>query len=668
MQEKTKSWKIFLIIALVSFSFANFQIGIFRELRYHVLPVPPTVYFALSLTYMGIGVILSKICTFRYALILSPLLVFVSCFVIIYSNFNLHHLAGSGEGGGWITASLLSSPLYGVPSFMYGMLIASLLQRAKKEGTLTFAYAIDLISLGISEILASFLVLISNPLVMVALSILMLSLAMIIASAKNKFSLIYGVLAAFLITGVIDDSNVENSDISIWSPYRKIDVRYDEKSVYLFSDSVLWSHFSRDDVENSYDDIRVIPYLISHKVNQIPRKILIIGSGIGIDVYIARDIFPLSEIISVEIDPGFIEVGRAIPWLWERYRTSHIFIGNGAYFLKNSREKFDIIFFSFVDPGARISLLGFPDEEPLYTVENLRNAFEKLSSHGMILITRVFISKLEEKFLGTLCATISEAGIQNFRIYTSDVFSSDALELKIMFLLIFKELKWENLYSELQQNRKVYSLLRSEVLCEDVKVKWQKPSTVNRPFTFAFYDIPYYSIFIFIVLLLVSTLSGRKTGISFFLMGFSGIMAEAFSVYLGVNHFKNPFFGASFCLGLFLISGGISSAFIKFLGKKSVFFSLLFIPAFASDNPVFVSLSMGFASSWLFPLSLEMQSDKKIFLPFFWDILGCVSAPFIFWFVFMQMGIYAVKALVILSFILAMLGSLLSSESRKIHN
>ncbi len=664
MQGKTKSWKIFLIITLVSFSFANFQIGIFRELRYHVLPVPPTVYFALSLTYMGIGVILSGICIFRYALILSPLLVFISCFVIIYFDFNLHHLAGSG--GGWIIASLLSSPLYGVPSFMYGVLVASLLQKAKEGGTLHIAYAIDLIALGISEILASFFVLISNPLAMVALSILMLSFAMIISSVKNKFSLIYGVLAAFLITGVIDDSNVENSDISIWSPYRKIDVRYDKKSVYLFSDSVLWSHFSRDDVENSHDDIRVIPYLISHKVNQMPRKILIIGSGIGIDLYIARDIFPLSEIISVEIDPGFIEVGRAVPWLWERYRTSHIFIGNGAYFLKNSKEKFDIIFFSFVDPGARISLLGFPDEEPLYTVENLRNAFEKLSPQGMILITRVFVSKLEEKFLGTFCATLSESGIQSFRIYISDVFSSDDRGLKIMFLLIFKQPKRKNLYSVLKEDKRFSHILHSEVLCEDVEIKWQKPSTVKRPFTFALYDIPYYSIFIFIVLLFVSMLSGRKTGTSFFLMGFSGIMAEAFSVYLGVNHFRNPFFGASFCLGLFLISGGISSAFVKLLGKKSVVFSLLFIPAFASDNPVFVSLSLGFASSWLFPLSLEMRSDKKISLPFFWDILGCVSAPFMFWFVFMQMGIDMVKALVILSFVLAMLSSLLSSEPRKI--
>ena len=665
MEEKTKHLRTFILISLVSFSFATFQLGIFRELRYHVFPVHPNVYFALSLAYMGIGVRFADNSKFfRYALLSLPLLIFISCVSIIYLDFNLQRPGYSGIG--WITIPIFSSPLYGISCFMYGVLIAFLLQGAKERGKLPLAYAIDLFVLGVSELLASFLVLILNPLTMIALSMFMISIAMIMSSLVSiRYSSISLILPFLLFSGVIDDRNIEDVDFSIWSPYRKIDVRYDDRSVYLFSDSILWYYFLRpadNNVKNSSDDIRVIPYLISYKVNHNPQKILIIGSGIGIDVYIARDIFPYSEIVSVEIDPGIINAAEKIPWLWQRYKTSHIFVGNGAYFLKkNHNEKFDLIFFSFVDPGARISLLGFPDEEPLYTVESLRNTFRKLNTYGMIIITRVFASKLEEKFFGTLCATLSEAEIQNFRIYSSRTFLSAGFELKIMLLFIFKKLQWESIYPELSKDEKIYYLLHSEVLCEDRNDN--KPSTVKRPFTFAFYDIPYYSIFIFIPLMFISTLSGRRTGVSFFLMGFSGILAEAISVYLGVSHFRNPFFGASFCLGLFLISGGISSAFVKLLGRKSVIFSFMLIPAFMSSDPIFVSLSMGFASSWLFPLSLEMKRDKKIFLPFFWDILGCVSAPFMFWFIFMQMGIDAVKVLVALTFMVAILGSLLASRT-----
>jgi spermidine synthase len=105
-----------------------------------------------------------------------------------------------------------------------------------------------------------------------------------------------------------------------------------------------------------YHEMITHPCMVSHPA---PKKVLVIGGGDGGTV---RELlkYPVEEIILVEIDPEVIEVSkRFFPKIADSLNSEKVEIINsdGAEFLRNSREIFDIIIVDSSDPvGPSLSL------------------------------------------------------------------------------------------------------------------------------------------------------------------------------------------------------------------------------------------------------------------------------------------------------------------------
>ncbi len=105
-----------------------------------------------------------------------------------------------------------------------------------------------------------------------------------------------------------------------------------------------------------YHEMITHPCMVSHPD---PKKVLVIGGGDGGTV---RELlkYPVEEIILVEIDPEVIEVSkRFFPNISDSLKSEKVEIINsdGAEFLRNSREIFDIIIVDSSDPvGPSLSL------------------------------------------------------------------------------------------------------------------------------------------------------------------------------------------------------------------------------------------------------------------------------------------------------------------------
>ncbi len=139
-----------------------------------------------------------------------------------------------------------------------------------------------------------------------------------------------------------------------YSPFQKITVIDTESvgRVLLIDGLVMFSELD----EFFYHEMIVHPAMVSHPD---PEKILVIGGGDGGTV---REIlrYHVEEIYLVEIDQEVIEVSkRFFPQISGSLSSEKVKIINsdGAEFLRNSCEKFDIIIVDSSDPvGPSISL------------------------------------------------------------------------------------------------------------------------------------------------------------------------------------------------------------------------------------------------------------------------------------------------------------------------
>ena len=119
----------------------------------------------------------------------------------------------------------------------------------------------------------------------------------------------------------------------------------------------------------------------------------IIGPGGGVDVL--RAVANGSQSVTgIEINPiiaNTIMRGRYADYaqhLYERPNV-HIHVTDGRSFIRNSKQKFDVVQMTLVDTWASTAAGAFAlSENNLYTVEAFREYFEHLKPDGMIAITR----------------------------------------------------------------------------------------------------------------------------------------------------------------------------------------------------------------------------------------------------------------------------------------
>ena len=119
----------------------------------------------------------------------------------------------------------------------------------------------------------------------------------------------------------------------------------------------------------------------------------IIGPGGGVDVQ--RAVANGSpSVTGIEINPIIVNAimrGRFADYTYHLYEIPevHIHVSDGRSFIRDSRDKYDVVQMTLVDTWASTAAGAFAlSENNLYTAEAFREYFEHLKPDGMIAITR----------------------------------------------------------------------------------------------------------------------------------------------------------------------------------------------------------------------------------------------------------------------------------------
>ncbi|HXZ78864.1 MAG TPA: hypothetical protein VEG30_02975 [Terriglobales bacterium] len=122
-------------------------------------------------------------------------------------------------------------------------------------------------------------------------------------------------------------------------------------------------------------------------------KLAIIGPGGGVDVLRALANGSPS-VTGIEINPiiaNDVMRGRYAEWSYQLYRQPEVRIevNDGRSWLRNSRDRFDVLQMTLVDTWASTAAGAFAlSENNLYTVEAFREYFDHLRPDGFLAITR----------------------------------------------------------------------------------------------------------------------------------------------------------------------------------------------------------------------------------------------------------------------------------------
>jgi len=133
----------------------------------------------------------------------------------------------------------------------------------------------------------------------------------------------------------------------------------------------------------------VLPYKLyrNNHQGQAPRRVLILGAGLGNDVNIAL-MNGAREIVAVEIDPVILGLGEKLNTAkpYQNPRVTAV-VDDARHFLATTNEKYDLIVFGTIDSQALLS--GYANlrlENFVYTRESLADAKRLLNDTGMAVI------------------------------------------------------------------------------------------------------------------------------------------------------------------------------------------------------------------------------------------------------------------------------------------
>src|SRR5437868_3803935 len=146
----------------------------------------------------------------------------------------------------------------------------------------------------------------------------------------------------------------------------------------------------------------------------------IIGPGGGVDVL--RAVANGSpDVTGIEINPiiaNTVMRRRYADYSYHLYERPevHIEVTDGRSFVRNAKQKFDVIQMTLVDTWASTAAGAFAlSENSLYTVEAFREYFEHLRPDGMIAITRWEFRQPREalRVLSVAMQALHDLGVHN---------------------------------------------------------------------------------------------------------------------------------------------------------------------------------------------------------------------------------------------------------------
>lgn len=684
-----------LSFSLLSFAFFIYQVSLFREMRFQIPTAvfggPFLIGFAILLT--GLGSLLSKRLykdqTELPLKLLSwlPLGIFASYILFIlvssllgpyYEPENFYRIMNTE------TLPPFKNPLLGFslsliagPSLILlfqGVVLERFLGEAKSKGTFSSFYSVDMLGAGLGAILAGITNLYISPFQAMAISSLVTAISALVlygngffkkwGKLQNQFILF---LILFISTffhsyefNLTTPKFLKQSNIfSKWGAYQRVDVLDKKDFVEVYSDGLLFYPLYKNPKGTIVENGNGIPHALIKKKEDTIKDILMIGTGIGGDVYTARKKGFISQnITAVEIDKTYIEASKSVPWLWKEYSTANIINNEGRNFIETTKEKFDLVYFASADPKAGLSNAHLPDSGFLYTAESIKQAQKILKPNGTILIKIAYITENNRFFVERLKNTIIEAGFNpnQFEIFlTKKTFSIDFASIKALFAIIEpgKSRRGEIIdYNDaLKKNYQKYYFdnnLRLGAVTDQSPINFTAISEGTLFFLSTFFIL----ILIFLFLPKLLKVEIKSTSFLYFsVLGLSWMLVQIIFQFHSFILLGNPSLSVSLALGFYLLFNALGAYFssrkdlIPYLPIYLSLFFLLYILAapliiyktnyLPTPLRFFMYLlcmgPLSFFLGMIFPLSIEKINDVSVSAALFPDFIGIAAAPFIFW-------------------------------------
>lgn len=214
----------------------------------------------------------------------------------------------------------------------------------------------------------------------------------------------------------------ENILFSKWNSFSRITVEGNFQSgVEIKIDADAATGISKDASnsaihQDARDSLSGLVHYLKHDAN-----VLIIGPGGGNDVMTAR-VFGQRQITAVEINPIIArDVMSSEPF--KSYSGSiyqqpdvRLVVDEGRSFIRNSRDRYDIIQATMVDTWAATAAGAFSlSENNLYTVEAFKDYVKHLTDDGLFTMTRWYFEPPDQllRLISLTRAMMSELGISN---------------------------------------------------------------------------------------------------------------------------------------------------------------------------------------------------------------------------------------------------------------
>lgn len=229
---------------------------------------------------------------------------------------------------------------------------------------------------------------------------------------------------------------------SSWSPYSKLDIKPVETQPgsilgannYVLLSNNQYFHFalrmlSLDEEQKFQEESKQtvqgrtvwyyyrwlkLPFLCAPKHD----RVLVLGSGSGNDVAFALS-NGAKQVTAVEIDPIIAKLG-SFRHPNKPYADPRVTVRNedARTFLRYSKDKFDLIEFAFLDPGATINAASFLRvDNYVYTVESIKAALKLIDQDGVVCLT--FATGAKSDVTARLYQTITQANGEAPLAFTS---------------------------------------------------------------------------------------------------------------------------------------------------------------------------------------------------------------------------------------------------------
>lgn len=688
-----------IVLSLLAFAFMLFQMSVLREIR-HTLSTLFTLtpfLFSAVIFFIGVGSYAARHVSagtqpvLRFSLALLPMLLLpLFALTVGLSQLTMDHTsdlfaqvpAVEGQtrtGANYIGAVgrafvIVAIFGYGPVFLLQGLIFGLYFREGRDEGTLSGLYAVDLIASGVAALLGGVLASYATPVQCVLLA----SAALVVTlwRARRYLGLPAGLAVAItavvvaMIAGESATGAVARLEaptwlpgrivFSTWTPYRRIDVTEQGQAVVVHTDGLPVQFYDRAERVHGADP-RTIQVLLAERDDNV-KRVLLIGAGSGADVRILRDRIsrPL-DITAVEMEAGYVRAAQTFPWLWAAYRTARIVVGEGRYFLEQSRETFDMVIYAYIDPQSGISKLGIPDANFLYTDSGIRRAYARLSPGGYFVLNRVYIADQAKEFFAQLGATLVSAGIPRNEV---SFYTSAESEPWGSFGRV-------GTATALVRKGGPAPEVSSPLIVPVAWIEGGRPTTDVYPFslvTDAWFGTLWdyvksrpvvaavLGILAALILARISTSLGHA---HFFVLGLASFLVESLVLLNSFLLIGNPSLSAALAVGFFLVWGGIGSALSGRLQAWRWFYVAVpvVVLLYAVTGPLVHAATMGTSIGFrgaafaghvslvavavgaMFPISLRSFSGQPVTALVFTDLIGCALAPILFWLVMSMQGV-----------------------------